>query len=415
MTEVRPIRVLLDAMIAGEGAAGGVEQFVIGLASGLRSVAPADIDFTFIGYEDALDWLGPYVEPHRLRISHRPRFGPAKAWLAGRLPVLRSAKDLLRPGHLAPAAARIGALEADVIHFTHQRAFLTPIPSLYQPHDLQHRHLPEMFSEADARGRETLYREFCTRAALVVTPTSWVRDDVIAAYPVLPERVAVVPYAPAPDRQELSSQDDLRRIELDLGLPHRFALYPAQTWPHKNHEGLMRAAALLKTQGRTVPLVFSGHVSKEARVRLPALARQLGISDEVKILGFVDPKVLAALYRLAHCVVVPSLFEGWCFPIWEAFKIGVPVACSDIESLPQRVRDCAVRFDPRSGSSMAAAIVRVSDDVRLRQELVECGRALANEFTGERSTRLLVAHYRRIGGAHLDEEDRSLLAAPPLI
>ena len=52
---------------------------------------------------------------------------------------------------------------------------------------------------------------------------------------------------------------DLERLRARLTLPDRFLLYPAQTWPHKNHEGLLEALALIKTrEGLAVPLVCPG-------------------------------------------------------------------------------------------------------------------------------------------------------------
>ena len=88
-------------------------------------------------------------------------------------------------------------------------------------------------------------RRFSRQAQVVVVASDWAKRDLIGHYELRAENVAVIgvpPVAstlPAPD--QATSAATARR----LGLPSRFLLYPAQTWPHKNHllAGGPRAAA----------------------------------------------------------------------------------------------------------------------------------------------------------------------------
>ena len=57
---MKPIRVVIDARIPAQGW-GGVQQLVIGLASGLKVVAPTDLDVLYMCYPDGPEWLRPYV------------------------------------------------------------------------------------------------------------------------------------------------------------------------------------------------------------------------------------------------------------------------------------------------------------------------------------------------------------------
>jgi glycosyltransferase involved in cell wall biosynthesis len=411
----RPVRVVLDARIPAEGA-GGVQQVIIGLAAGLTAIGAPDIDYSFLAYPDAPDWLLPYVDTaNRFRYVAAPRAGSAKSRVARGAPWLRPIYHALAPDRIPRSDGSLEALEPEIIHFTSQTAFLTSIPSIFHPHDLQHLHLPQLFSQRDIRIRERRYRAFCEEATLVPVASSWGRDDILKAYGLPEEKIAVVPLAPIIDRYPEPSSSELPEIRQSLDLPERFAFYPAQSWPHKNHEMLLRAAALLKQRDAlVVPLVFSGSPSEHS-ARLRELADALGIGADVRWLGFVEPSVLSGLYRLAHCVVVPTLFEAASFPIWEAFISGVPVACSDVTSLPRQVGDAAVVFDPRSPESTASAIARVWADVELREQLVERGRTRVSDFTWERTARLFAAHYRRLAGRELTEQDRALLAAPPAL
>ncbi len=183
--------------------------------------------------------------------------------------------------------------------------------------------------------------------------------------------MAIVPWAPITDEYPTPQPGDLDRVRLEHRLPDRFILYPAQTWPHKNHAGLLEALALLRGRGHVVSLVSTGYLNTHANV-LQGQARRLGLSGDIKWLGFVDPATLRTLYALATAVVVPTRFEAASGPVWEAFAAGVPVACSDVTSLPEQVGDAALTFDPDDIEAMADAILALWTDAELRQRSWSC-------------------------------------------
>ena len=77
------------------------------------------------------------------------------------------------------AVERLGV---DLVHFMTPQAYLTALPSVYQPHDLLHRHYPEQFSPIHARYREHAYRTFSARASVVAVMTEFGRSDLMGAY-----------------------------------------------------------------------------------------------------------------------------------------------------------------------------------------------------------------------------------------
>jgi glycosyltransferase involved in cell wall biosynthesis len=309
-----------------------------------------------------------------------------------------------------------GTIEAagvDVVHFPFQDAFTTEVPSLYQPHDLQHLHLPDLLSPWIRKRRERIYRTHCERAAAVVTMSSWGRRDFIERYGLPEERVWVVPGASVLPEYPAPSPSEREEIRGRLSLPGSFLFYPAQPWPHKNHELLLEALAVVRERtGTTIPLVCSGAPPGHFhQVRDRAI--ELGFEKTAIFPGFVSPTELRALYELATALVFPSRFEGWGLPVCEAFSAGLPVASSSATGLPDLVGDAGLIFDPESTDGIADAVQRLWTDEDLRRQLAERGRKRSELFSWDRTARLFRAHYRRIGGRTLAEEDRILLAAPP--
>ena len=61
--------------------------------------------------------------------------------------------------------------------------------------------------------------------------------------------------------------------------------------------------------------------------------------------GFVPDDTLAALYRGATCVVLPSIIEGFGLPALEAMACGAPVLAARTPALEEVCADAVDYFD----------------------------------------------------------------------
>lgn len=68
-------------------------------------------------------------------------------------------------------------------------------------------------------------------------------------------------------------------------------------------------------------------------------------------------------------------------PIIEAMSAGVPVACSNVTSLPEVAGNAAMFFDPYDIDDIADAIDSLVSDEELRQELIRRGYKRAKKFS----------------------------------
>jgi glycosyltransferase involved in cell wall biosynthesis len=424
--DAEPLRVCIDARVDPKHV-GGVAAMLAGLAHGLSELPDGSEEYLFLVPPGGAPWLEPYASPDTFLRSRVP----VVARLAGsdrlRTPLTRTlvhnartraAAMPFRPVGWPPIPKSDGTVESsgvDLIHFVAQSAFLTEVPSIFHPHDLQHVHLPDFFPSFFRRRRELEYGTFSRRAAMVAVTSEWVREDVIGHYGLPSEKVFVVPWAPPTLAYDAPDEAALAAVANRLKLPPRFLFYPAVAWPHKNHLALFRALARLRDgEGLRVPLVCTGgdHVYASAALHCRSA---LGLEEQVRWLGYVSPADLRALFELCDGVVVPTLFEAASGPVWEAFVAGVPVACSNVTSLPAQVGDAAIVFDPYDEAALADAVRRLWLDDALRSELCRKGRERVSEFTWERTARHFRAHYRRIAGRELDAADLALLKAPPLL
>jgi glycosyltransferase involved in cell wall biosynthesis len=255
-------------------------------------------------------------------------------------------------------------------------------------HDLAHERLPETAPHVDARWRRTFGR-WVTGAAAVIVPSESTRADLVAAHEVSPARVHVTPlgvdaaaFAPA----STGAVDAIRRRH---GIDGPYALFLGGLEPRKNLENLVRAFATLRPGTRLV--IAGGPVrwAPRAAERLDETIAGLPPEARPRIVrtGYVHDKEKVALLSGATLLVYPSLYEGFGFPVLEAFAAGVPVVTSNVSSLPEVAGDAAVTVDPHDPGAIAEGMAQLFDDPDLRAMLSAAGLTRASKFTWEATAR----------------------------
>jgi glycosyltransferase involved in cell wall biosynthesis len=411
------MRVVIEARLPDPAAVGGVSQAIISLATSLSRLTDcrADEEFIFVVKGAAGNWLDNHVSGpcrlHKLPLTWRNRLSL--------LPIgrpLRFAANAVRSHqNSAPAIlysdGTAEGLGAQMIHFPTQDAYETGLPNIYQPHDLQHLHLPQFFSSQELLWRDLAYPIYCKKADTILVESSWIKDDVADRFNISPDRIAVCPFPPPTfGYREPANFDAIKRkLRYD-----RFIFYPAQTWPHKNHLKLFEALALLKKErGIKIPLVCTGK-STDFLARIESALSQLELADQVQFLGFLPEAEIKALYRVATALVIPTKFESISFPIWEAFEAGLPVACSNVTSLPRQVGNAGLLFDPDDTVAIADALQNLWENEGLRNQLVNSGTERLRIFSRNSAGMHIRALYRRIAG-ELTQQDNQILGMEPAI
>ena len=217
-------------------------------------------------------------------------------------------------------------------------------------HDLQHRlqpEFPEVSANGEWDGREYLFRNGARSATLLLADSEVGKEDVLnfySEYGVTADQVKVLPFLPAHYLTQSVDAAERKRVRAAHHLPERYLYYPAQFWPHKNHQRIVEALALLKQRyDIEIPIVFTGTPSDPIRrhtyQRLISTARQCRIEHLVYSLGFVSNEDMSALYAEAVALVMPTFFGPTNIPVLEAWSLGCPVITSNIRGIREQVGD----------------------------------------------------------------------------
>lgn len=278
------------------------------------------------------------------------------------------AELVLQPSHVSPDAA------------------LSGLPYLVAIHDA-----PFQWTEAHRKTRspaflqwyENLIAELARGASRILVDSVNGQRAMTMGYGADPAKICILPFQPPDYILRPVTPAERVAAKARFTLPVNFLFYPSKFHAHKNHIVLLEALHKLRSdRGLSIPLVLAGTTSNDDTYdRVIRRIEELGLSDQIIYLGYVDDADMATIYSLATALVFPTLMGPTAIPILEAFAAGCPVICSNVEGFPDQVSDAGLLIDPQDSAALAEAIAHVFSSERLRNELVEKGHRRFRELT----------------------------------
>ena len=231
--------------------------------------------------------------------------------------------------------------------------------------DTQHLDLPELFPRGERLFRRLAYDRAARRADQVVVISDWVKERVV-------ERLGVDSGARsrgAPRRRPRSASVPTPRRAREP-----FLLYPARPWPHKNHERLFEAFALLRHERPELRLVLTG-VGHDA-TRLPDGVEARGGVSHGRAGRAVPPRGCARVSRASTRDSGCRRSRPW--PAAARWRRRTP------DRFPRSSETAAVLFDPTDVTAIADGVVEALDRAA---ELSALGLERAAGFTWDATAR----------------------------
>jgi glycosyltransferase involved in cell wall biosynthesis len=222
------------------------------------------------------------------------------------------------------------------------------------------------FLERAGAAKRVLYRTFwlrlpVSRSAVVTTPSSQSRADLLREVGCPPGKVRVVP-SPLPDLRPAPRR----------GLPAQPVLLQVGTRHNKNLHRVVDALA-----GVPCVLRVLGPLSPDDRRRLDER------NVQYESLVDVADADLERCYQECDALLFVSTKEGFGMPVIEAQAVGRPVVTSDAEPLREVAGDGACFVDPFDVAAIRAGVQRVLGDAAYRDELVERGLRNVERFRAD--------------------------------
>jgi glycosyltransferase involved in cell wall biosynthesis len=191
-----------------------------------------------------------------------------------------------------------------------------------------------------------------------------------------------------PDAEAADLASESSRIST---VPKPFVLCLGTLQPRKNIIRVIDAFLDAKVKaGFPHSLVIAGRKGW----RYEEITRKIDASPGVIYFGYVLDRF--ALLRASSLLVQGAIYEGFGLSLLDAFSEGIPVACSNISSLPEVAGGAAALFNPYDVDNISAVLQRVLTDISYAAALSAKGAARISSFTWDECARRTLESLYRI-------------------
>ena len=113
--------------------------------------------------------------------------------------------------------------------------------------------------------------------------------------------------------------------------------------------------------------------------RLMKKIQKFGVSDKVEMRGWVSEEEKNSLMCQCKVFVMPSLYESYGLAALEIMSYGRPVVCTDVNGLPDTVKDGGIYVKPKDAKGLADAVNSLLSDKERRIDLGRNARKVAED------------------------------------
>jgi glycosyltransferase involved in cell wall biosynthesis len=185
--------------------------------------------------------------------------------------------------------------------------------------------------------------------------------------------------------------------EIELQRPA--LLFIGQLTPRKGYDLLLQALPMVVERYPTVLVQYVSGLNLQDQTQLLALARELGIEQNIHLRGRVDDVELVNLYRTADVYVTPTRYEGFGLTLLEAMACGCPLVSTDIPVVNEIVQHGENGWLTRynDADDLAHGILALLDNAQLRRKLVDGGhKTIARRYREDVLAGQLEAAFRSV-------------------
>jgi len=393
------MRIAINALLFAAGNMGGVEVYLRNLLTSLHQLDQQNEYVVLVSEKAAGTLQLPGNNFHEVVISVP----------TGRLAFVRQRvvnklrRSLLNISDQTPLreqwlAKQISNLDVDLVHYPFSYIF-PPVnnsrPAVLTFWDMQHEVYPQFFTEYEIQLRRRLYEPSAHRADHIIVPSRYTLDTLIQRYGIHPDKISLINFGVGSNFPRSVTPAQVMQLRQKYELHTPIIIYPAATYPHKNHVNLIEAFKRLINQVPDIQLVLTGaKMTRESE--LVDSINASGVGHRIKRLGFLPAREIPILYATAELLVFPSLFEGYGIPVIEAMHIGCPVVCSNACSLPELVGSAALLFEPTDVDAMTNSMLSVLTDSQLAGKLVSLGKQQAGKFSWQQAAQRTLGVYQAV-------------------
>ncbi len=345
------MKICYDHQIFTTQKAGGISRYFKYLINGVRETPEDDYILSALYSENM------YLEKHDL---------PS---VIGNFKFLFNSQKKILKRNKSYSKKVIKQNNFDIFHPTYFDPYYLPLikkPTVVTVHDMTYEALPHLFPADDP----TPYykRMVMEKADKLIAISEKTKVDILKFTNVSENKIEVIYHG----------MDLISPVYADVeNLPKNYILYVGGRWSYKNFFFFIDAFEQIAKKYPDISLVLAGG-GNLAYGDSEYLYRKK-LSDRVMHINPTDEQ-LNTLYHKAQCFVYPSSYEGFGFPILEAFNNDCPVLLNNNDCFKEIAAEGALYFEDNNLESLIFFLDKILEDKNLAQNLVTLGKEKLTQY-----------------------------------
>ncbi len=247
-----------------------------------------------------------------------------------------------------------------------------------------HEIFQEYFSISDPTSRNK--RLLCENAAAIIAISENTKKDLVEIFNIPESKVHATQLAS--DFNKVLPSTPLNGEGLQ-----NFILFTGTRWGYKNFYFCVTALSEILKKDPALKLLCTGHPFD---IHEQEFFRDLGIQNQVVHIYLKDDRELAWAYQRASLFVFPSLYEGFGFPVLEAYASGCPVISSGAGSLKEVGGDGSLYFNPKNLLEIRTAAQQALYNKEVREKMIQKGKTIFEKFSWEKCRKETMEVYKSV-------------------
>lgn len=274
---------------------------------------------------------------------------------------------------------------------SHVLPLFLPKNAVITIHDVAFRYLRKSYSFLQYHYLNWATKSAVKRATKIIAPSEATKEDLMKFFNCPKDKVEVIYHGFTPPSVTQKQIDEcMQNSEVfnyfNIKKDSPYVLFVGRLESKKN---LSRLISAFKTFSETFPrhrLVLAGKRGVGFK-ELIKIVKQYDLWDKVIMPGYITEEEKAALYKYCSVFAFPSLYEGFGFPILEAFHYKKPVITSHVSCLPEIGGDAAYYVDPTDTEFISIGLEKLVSDEKSVNSLVSLGEKRLKMFSWDETAR----------------------------
>lgn len=241
-------------------------------------------------------------------------------------------------------------------------------------HDVAFRFIKEAYSFAQYHHLNWSTKFAVKRSSKIIVPSQATKNDLIQIYKCPAEKITVIHHGfsrPAEVDDVIFQESEIFK-HFEINPQMKYLLFVGRLESKKNLVGVVEAFAEFQKEHADFKLILAGKRGVGFAEILKKI-NELELMHKVIMPGYITEEEKAALYKHCQVFVFPSLYEGFGFPLLEAFYYKKPILTSKIAATREVCGESAWYVDPYKVEEIAVGMKALVEDENLVKSFTESG------------------------------------------